>query len=273
MMKFGKDYKEVAARVLGCNLSSFYNWDNQGRPIIKLLQTYFPNKEDLQEWLDQSKITKFELLKEQDATMHYAGIQYLNLFLERIGSIGDIINENFMDLYFNVLIYSKDNMKNQRVFKPFEIQKSSLIYLSKSNVFYQTPENEIIPKFEIAIELLSEFDCYTNQFLQSNIMQNFKSMLHIAESDSIETSSQIEASLHIILFHLYNIHQDKSQEEKRELLIEILETLFLSVTQKDQAGTPIMNLDNNVSLDTLLQKDFGLVQKNFDKILQAIAVA
>jgi len=65
-MKFGKDYKEVAAKVLGCNLSSYYNWDNQNRPIIKLLQTYFPNKDELEEFLTTHKIKKQELIKNID---------------------------------------------------------------------------------------------------------------------------------------------------------------------------------------------------------------
>ena len=66
-MKFGKDYKEIAAKVLGCNLSSYYNWDNQDRPIIKLLQTYFPHKEDLEEFLgEKGEIKKQELIKDLD---------------------------------------------------------------------------------------------------------------------------------------------------------------------------------------------------------------
>ncbi len=58
-MKFGKDYKEVASRILGCTLASYYNWDKQDRPIISLLEKYF-SKENLQEFLDTGKISKFD---------------------------------------------------------------------------------------------------------------------------------------------------------------------------------------------------------------------
>ncbi len=276
-MKFGKAYKEVASQVLGCNLSSYYAWDKQGRPIIKLLQKYFPNKEDLQEWLDKSEISKYELLKGEEAVFIYSREKYLSIFTSPIGSLGDTINKDFMDFYFNVLVFAKNKIADQAIFEPFDIQRSSLLYSTKSNFTYTPPENEIIPKFEIGLERLGQFDCYTNQFLYSNLMQEFTPMIQI-DMDHLDLDQKVEAYLHTMLFRLYHAHTDKNSKEKRELFIEIIETLYMSVqkdNQKEELGSaPVLNLSaNEISLDQLLKKDFKLVQKEFDKILQAIEMA
>jgi len=55
-MKFGKAYKQVASKVLGCSLASYYAWDKQKRPIIALLEKYF-TKEDLEEFLETGEIS------------------------------------------------------------------------------------------------------------------------------------------------------------------------------------------------------------------------
>ncbi len=276
-MKFGKAYKEVASRVLGCNLSSYYAWDKQGRPIIKLLQKYFPNKEDLQEWLDKSEISKYELLKGEEAVFIYSREKYLSIFTSPLGSLGDIINKDFMDFYFNVLVFAKDKIAYQAIFEPFDIQRSSLLYSTKSNFTYTPPENEVTQKFEVGLERLGYFDCYANQFLYSNLMQEFNPMIQI-DMDYLERDQKVEAYLHTMLFRLYSTHVDKTAEEKRELFIEIVETLYMSVQKGNSKdgleSAPILNVSaNDISLDQLLKKDFKLVEKEFDKILQAIEVA
>ncbi|WP_353662625.1 hypothetical protein [Hydrogenimonas sp. SS33] len=58
-VKKGKEYKEVASKILGCTLASYYNWDKQNRPIIALLEKYF-SKEDLEEFLLYGKVRKLE---------------------------------------------------------------------------------------------------------------------------------------------------------------------------------------------------------------------
>jgi hypothetical protein len=55
-MKFGKAYKQVASKILGCSLASYYSWDKQKRPIISLLEKYF-TQEDLEEFLETGEIS------------------------------------------------------------------------------------------------------------------------------------------------------------------------------------------------------------------------
>lgn len=269
--------RATMSQLLEISEKSYYVWKKKTHTkLIKLIEDTFSEK-DLKEYLSSpnGKISKFELLEEQEEVLQYTATQYLNLFIKQhgTGSIGDIINKNFMDLYFSVLVHSKNDMANQSVFKPFEIQKSFLIYLTKDNTAYNTPDYELVPKLEVGIELLSEFDCYTNQFIQSNIMQNFKLMLHLIQTNIFDENQKTEALLHIILFHLYHHHKSKDQIKKRELFIDIIETLPSSIKKSDTKRQPLMILDENVSLDTLLKRDINLIEENINIILLAIEEA
>ena len=106
-------------------------------------------------------------------------------------------------------------------------------------------------------------------------MQDFNPMIQI-DMDQLDLNQKVEAYLHTMLFKLYHTHTDKNSKEKRELFIEIIETLYMSVQKVNQKegleSAPVLSSDD-ISLDQLLKKDFKLVQKEFDKILQSIEVA
>jgi len=270
---------DIYSKLFGFNPSTLYRWreNEEERPVLGLIDNVFTLSE-LKEWVEDKIIpARFQVLSEQKAINVYARDKYLSIFISPLGSLGDTINKEFMDFYFNVLVFAKDKIEDQAVFEPFDIQRSSLLYSTKSNFTYTPPENEIIPKFEVGLERLGHFDCYANQFLYSNLMQDFNPMIQI-DMDHLERDQKVEAYLHTMLFRLYSAHVDKTAEEKRELFIEIVETLYMSVQKGNSKdgleSAPILNLSaNDISLDQLLKKDFRLVQKEFDKILQAIEVA
>lgn len=276
-MKISKN--DIYSKLFGFNPSTLYRWreNEEERPVLGLIDNVFTLSE-LKEWVEDKIIpARFQVLSEQKAINVYARDKYLSIFISPLGSLGDTINKEFMDFYFNVLVFAKDKIEDQAVFEPFDIQRSSLLYSTKSNFTYTPPENEIIPKFEVGLERLGHFDCYANQFLYSNLMQDFNPMIQI-DMDHLERDQKVEAYLHTMLFRLYSAHVDKTAEEKRELFIEIVETLYMSVQKGNSKdgleSAPILNLSaNDISLDQLLKKDFRLVQKEFDKILQAIEVA
>jgi len=255
------------SKLLQNTVRTISNWKIEKRPIISLLEKYF-SKEDLEEFLDTGKISKFELLKEKNSILNYAGMQYINIFRKRLVSIGDIVNRDFVDIYFNVLVFAKNDIVKQSVFKPFTISKATLIYLSRNNIEHKSSDNEIISKLEAGFERLEEFDCYTNQFLLSNIMQDFTPMIQIAESGLLDKNEKTEAYLHAILFHLYNEHQDKIAEQKREIFVDVFIAMLLS-NNKNNTLDIAMN-EENTSFDTLVRSNLELVEKNYDKIIEAI---
>lgn len=51
--------KKAILKLLDVSDKTFYNWKKEKRPILELLEKYF-TKEDLEEFLETEKITKFE---------------------------------------------------------------------------------------------------------------------------------------------------------------------------------------------------------------------
>lgn len=259
------------SKLLEISEKSYYVWKKKTHTkLINLIEVNF-SKEELDEYLKSGKISKFELLKEQELTSQYAANYYINIFLQRIGSIGDNTHESFLDLYFSVLVYSKNNIQEQTAFKPFSVQKSALLYLSKNDFQYEALDYEVIPSFEAGVELLDEFECYTNQFLQSCILQNFKPLIHVAKKDErMDDKEKIEAYLHALFFHVYSYHTDKTKEEKRTLLSQIILFMYESHSKKYIPSTDSIINKTEMSLNILLKKDLDLIQKEYDNIIKAI---
>ena len=249
---------------------SWNNWKKENRPIVRLLEKYF-TEDDLKEYLETNKISKFELLQEHELTQQYAANYYLNIFLQRIGSIGDINHEIFADLYFNVLVNSKNSIQEQTVFKPFSIQKSALLYLSKNDINYKALGYEVIPKFEAGIEMLDEFECYTNQFVLSCILQEFDPLVQVLKKDNrLDEKEKVEGYLHALLFHIYKHHTNRTREEKREILSQIILYVYESLSKKYiPSEDPVIN-KTEMSLDILLRKDITLIEKEYENIIKAI---
>ena len=69
--------KELVANVLGVSVKSIYNYykDQEGRPIVPLLERYFSN-DDLEEFLREGKISRFEKLDNLDSDLLERHIAY-----------------------------------------------------------------------------------------------------------------------------------------------------------------------------------------------------
>ena len=52
--------RETIVKILGVSKNSYWNYKNQNRPIIALLEKYF-TKEDLQEFLETGNISKCDI--------------------------------------------------------------------------------------------------------------------------------------------------------------------------------------------------------------------
>ncbi len=61
--KTNNSKKEVIKEILTIADKTFYNYKNENRPIINLLEKYF-SKEELQEFIETGKIQKQERLNE-----------------------------------------------------------------------------------------------------------------------------------------------------------------------------------------------------------------
>ena len=69
--------KELVANLLGVSIKSVYNYykDQKGKPIIPLLEKYFIDK-DIEEFLKEGKISRFESLDNLDSELLERHIAY-----------------------------------------------------------------------------------------------------------------------------------------------------------------------------------------------------
>lgn len=113
MKKLGKEYKQIAARFLGCNLASYYNWAKDKRPVISFVEKYL-TQENLQEFLQTGKVTKFDnadrlqeilkLLKQHnpiEMKMYLARSYAFNVQNMMFDKKDDVVRKNYNN--FNVL--------------------------------------------------------------------------------------------------------------------------------------------------------------------------
>jgi len=254
-MKFGKDYKEIAAMVLGCNLSSFYNWDNQGRPIVKLLQTYFPNKKDLEEFLETGKILRLELCAEDEEERFYSHTQYLNIFLDQNKSLHFVkSSDSGYDFYFSTLLKIINILGEERI--PF-LDVYEYAWLS----LYQTLEDQNSFSKNETIPIFSNFGCGSNKALKMNLYHNFEPMIRIAKENLFTEEEKKEAYIHGLLFNLYSLHSEKSLEEKKYLLKTTVSSLFPNDVKEE---------NDDVFFTSFVNSNIDLIENNYNLIVKKL---
>ena len=77
--------RATMSQLLEISEKSYYVWKSKTHTkLIKLIEDTFSEK-DLKEYLSgpNGKISKFELLKEQEVVLQYTATQYLNLFIRQ----------------------------------------------------------------------------------------------------------------------------------------------------------------------------------------------
>ena len=125
-------FKQTMSLLFSTAEGTYYKWKSQKRPIIQLLD-YLLTQSEIEEFLSSPdhKIAKFEMIKNQEVVFKYSRDKYLSIFINPLGSVGNATNKDFMDFYFNVLVFAKNKIEDQAIFEPFDIQRSSLLYSTR----------------------------------------------------------------------------------------------------------------------------------------------
>ena len=289
-------FKQTMAKIFDTAEGTYYKWKKENRPIINLLDKYFSVNE-LNEFLNEKKISRFELHKRQKLNRKYVSYKYINLFLIEISLFTSIDDQDFLDFYINVLVYSKNNIQSISVHKPFTIQKASLLYMPKyqfeedfltkyENEYEEFEKEEYLSNlfrrqyFTQGIEILDEFDCYTNQFLEECILLNFNPLIEIIKDDIdfMDDNKKAMAYMHALLFITYDKHPNNTREEKKVLLVDLIEKLYrkYSTKQKNKDipkglnSNPIIKFSEDTNVFYLLEKDIKSIEIHFDELLSDI---
>lgn len=94
--------KEQIKKILDISDKTYYNWKNQSRPIISLLEKYF-TEEDIQEFLDTGKIFKFENITSEFLFSNQ--LLYVESFAKSKSLLSEPhVKDKFKNFYFSFLL-------------------------------------------------------------------------------------------------------------------------------------------------------------------------
>lgn len=170
-MRIGKEYKQIASKLLGCTLASYYNWDNQKRPIISLLEKYFTQKE-LEEFLETGSIIKMESLIEEDEQLN---ADFNKFYVVDISRDNVYFNKK---LFWNFLFNYKDKLiilryeDCKKYFQQYILEY--YIYLSKEAEESNIDTFIISEKVNIFINKIQTLSRDLIYFIIQNLKNNFQ---------------------------------------------------------------------------------------------------
>lgn len=199
---------------------SYYVWKRQGRPIFKLLETYF-SKEELQEFLDTGKISKFEILEEFKALLQGSKFDYLAFVTKYLQHTNKF--DVFTDFYYRLLIYISDlrsqpkdsDIEFQNIFQLNDALPSFLI----NNSFAHLSELEMY-QLQFKVRQINQIDQNTTNLILLSISNDFLSL--VQQNGQISEDYRKLSVLHSLMFCIYKYHPNLSHDEKVKLLGRVL---------------------------------------------------
>lgn len=93
--------EDIFSKLFEFSIPTFYNWQREKRPIIKLLDKYF-SKEELEDFLEYGAIEKLEFLKFQDYLQNESDFIFI---LSALNNLGNTTPTNYIDYLAYALSY------------------------------------------------------------------------------------------------------------------------------------------------------------------------
>lgn len=202
---------------------SYYVWKRQGRPIFKLLETYF-SKEELQEFLDTGKISKFETLEDFKMLLQRSKLDYLGFVTKHLKHSNKF--DFFTDFYYRFLVYidkirhspKESDIEYQNIFQLNDSLPSFLI----NNSFTHLNEVEI-HQLQYKIRLINGMDQNTTNLILLSISNDFQSLIQ-QTNGQISDAFRKDGVIHSLMFCIYKYHPTLDYGEKIKLLSKVLGT-------------------------------------------------
>ncbi len=239
---------EIFSDILGCSVSGFYKWKKQNRRIIDLLENYF-SLQDLNEFINTGKISKFEMIEEFKWILQGSKMDYLDFVGNQLKHSNEF--DFFTDFYYRFLVYIdciKDNSTNsdiefQKVFQLRDALPGFII-----NTKFDTQSEHEKYTLQHKIGFINNFDQNTSNFIILNISSDF---LYISKQDKAIISDEYRkiGIIHGLMFAIYKYHPSLDYQEKIKLL------------------GAIAGMDNSIVFDRLQWKS---IEATYDKIIEAI---
>lgn len=200
---------------------SYYVWKRQGRPIFKLLETYF-SKEELQEFLETGKISKFEIVEEFKMILQGSKLDYLDFVTKHLKHSNEF--DFFTDFYYRFLVYiytlqnnpNRSDVEFQNIFQLNDALPSFLI----NHSFTHLNELEAY-QLQYKVRQINNMDQNTTNFILLSISNDFQSL---TQQTNIQFSDEYrkQSIIHLLMFCIYKYHPKLDYEEKVKLLGSVI---------------------------------------------------
>lgn len=210
------DYK-IMTDLFQFSRQSWNNWKKEERPIIALLEKYF-TKEDLEEFLETGRISKFEIIEEFKWLLQGSKLDYLEFINKHLKHSNKF--DFFTDFYYRFLVYIhtlQNNPKHsdvefQNIFQLNDALPSFLI----NHSFTHLNELEAY-QLQYKVRQINNMDQNTTNFILLSISNDFQSL---TQQTNIQFSDEYrkQSIIHLLMFCIYKYHPNLDYEEKINLL-------------------------------------------------------
>jgi len=139
-------FKETMAAIFSTAEGTYYKWKREKRPIINLLEKYFP-KEDLEEFINTGKIGKQELIKNIDSKDLEQKLNEKNLNQNRLNEIIKLLT-----------IYNVQTLRNAF----YEALSKNKVMLA-ATIEYLNPRNS---KQITKLDFLIKFEKFLDEYVK-----------------------------------------------------------------------------------------------------------
>ncbi len=192
-------------KILGNSRKTIYRWKEEQRPIINLLEKYF-TQEDLQEFLETSKISKYDQLLEYENFKNINRIKYISYFLNQSATSWDKFSTDF---YFGLLAYIRLTGNEFDSFSSAAISYSLRLDKPKKDLHYNTREvmhKRVLPILEYLDKQDGMFQ-YLINISQNELedLKNYKIDKHNYILNKNIESIDKELEYHIKKFKQFNV--------------------------------------------------------------------
>jgi len=254
--------RHVVSQLLDISERSYYTFKKQGRPVIRLLETYF-SKSDLEEWIQYEKISKLDILKDFEAILQGSKLDYLKFVSEELNF--SLEYDLFTDLYYKLLIYLYDMQKLENtditsVWMVGDALPGFLLESKYSNTEEDKEDEAVLYKIKDKFGIINHFDQNMSNFIRLSLTREMIPLIRNTKGTDIDFSEvyRMNAVYHVLLFNIYKKNPKLTYKEKIIKLGNVLGFNIenLSAEQIDE----IFNMPNN----------WKIVEADIDKSLKMI---
>ena len=215
-MKLSKN--EIFTRLFDFNPSTYYRWKEEKRPIIGLIEEYF-SLQDLHEFLETGKISKFEFVEEFKMLLLGSKLDYMEFIYKYLKHSNEF--DFFTDFYYRFLVYvytlqhnrKRSDIEFQKIFQLNDALPSFLI----NNSFAHLNESAAY-RLQDKVHQINSMNQNMTNFIILNISNDFQSLTQQHANIQYSDEHRKQSIIHSLMFCIYKYHPNLNYEEKINLL-------------------------------------------------------